>query len=384
MRIAIDAISSKHGGAKTYLINLVRNLALIDTTNEYYLFVAPDKQQEYSVEQSNFHTVASEFPVRSVLHRLWWQQLTLRKILKELHIDLIYSPGNNCIIFPPCFSLLAVRYTTPFDNLLPRRYMLKRIKNLVRRKATEISARKADGVLFVSRGSRQHLLSRLRISAEKTRVIYHGRNNSFKPLDRQAARQRIHRDYGIDQKFILAVSSIYVHKNFLRLVQAFGLLRQRYRSDTKLVIIGGIIHRWYYRSVLQAIESLNLVNDVIFLGQIPNLELPVFYSAAEIFVFPSSSSETFGHPLIEAMACGVPVAASGTSVMPEICRHAAVYFDPRDVEEMAEKMAELVQNETLRETVIRRGLGRAQDFTWSKTARETLRFFHQFDHCCSS
>ena len=377
MRIGIDTITSRFGGARTYIINLIAELSKIDKVNEYLLFVAPDKKEEYYVPQSNFQTVICEFPARSLFHRLLWEQISLRKIIKENEIDVMYFPVNNCTLYAPCKRVLAVRYTTVFDNLTPKKYWKTWLTVWMMRKATELSVKVAERVIFVSKTAREHLLPFLKIPIERTAVIYHGRNENFRKLPLSEIEETVKNKYKIDSEYILSVSDIYVHKNFTSLIKAFDDFQRKHGKTFKLVIAGKIVHHWYYEQMIQLIHQLGIESDVMLLGGVPYNDMPALYSGAKVFVFPSSSSETFGHPLVEAMSCGCPIVASNTSCIPEIVQEAAFLMNPWNIEEMSAAIYKAISDGSLRESLIQKGYERVNDFSWRKCAQETLRVFEE-------
>ncbi|MEA3486756.1 MAG: glycosyltransferase family 1 protein, partial [Thermodesulfobacteriota bacterium] len=173
-------------------------------------------------------------------------------------------------------------------------------------------------------------------------------------------------------EYILSVSTIYWYKNYLALIKAYHhLISSDQEIRIPLVIVGGNGDAAHYRKLTDYISRNDLSRRVILPGSIDYSLISEVYSRAKIFIFPSYL-ETFGHPSIEAMASGVPVAAARTGVMEEILGDAAVYFDPADQTEMEEKMKLLLDDSKLRCYLVEKGEERVKDFSWDKTARETL------------
>jgi glycosyltransferase involved in cell wall biosynthesis len=136
------------------------------------------------------------------------------------------------------------------------------------------------------------------------------------------------------------------------------------------LVIGGA-KGWFYQDVFARVEELGLQGEVMFPGYIPVSELPLWYNAAELFVYPSLH-EGFGLPPLEAMACGTPVVAANTSSLPEVVGEAGLTVDPLDVEGLAEAMRRVLGDEALRQEMRKWGLQRARGFSWTKTAQETI------------
>jgi glycosyltransferase involved in cell wall biosynthesis len=165
---------------------------------------------------------------------------------------------------------------------------------------------------------------------------------------------------------ILFVGTIEPRKNVARLVEAYSRLRD---GQVKLVIGGA--RGWLYEEVFARVEELELTGDVLFPGYIPPDELPLWYNAAELFVYPSLY-EGFGLPPLEAMACGTPVITSNVSSLPEVVGEAGLTVDPMDSMGLAEAMNQVLADEALRQSMRERGLSRASRFSWAKAARETV------------
>ncbi|MEJ2744240.1 MAG: glycosyltransferase family 1 protein [bacterium] len=205
---------------------------------------------------------------------------------------------------------------------------------------------------------------------DKTRVIPLGVEESFYPRPADEFSRQC-RQYGIPQKFILCVSTVEPRKNIGTLLEAYGLLRDTADEAPKLVIVGGRGWRGEDEKIELTIEKLKLQGMVKRLGYVSREAMPAIYSAALFFVFPSLY-EGFGLPPLEAMACGLPVICSNAPSLPEVVGDAALLIPPRDAARMAGEMRKLIDDEALRQELIKKGLARAKRFTWSDTARLTL------------
>ena len=172
-----------------------------------------------------------------------------------------------------------------------------------------------------------------------------------------------------DSKTILAVSDIYIQKNYHTLIQAFGLVHKE-NPELKLVIVGREIDEFYSRSVREMANALRVTDAVEFLGHVNPSELSKLYENCHIFVFPSTV-ETFGNPLLEAMSFGLPIACSNTAAMPEVIGDAGLLFDPRNVADIARAIKKLHADPVLREELGISASTRAREFSLSRTATAT-------------
>jgi glycosyltransferase involved in cell wall biosynthesis len=208
------------------------------------------------------------------------------------------------------------------------------------------------------------------VALERVRVIPAGVDlpeGMLGPEQRQRERERL---VGPGNEMVLAVGAIQTRKNTLNAVRALAKLPTPY----KLVLAGG--DGYGSRAVHDFIRSAALESRVKVLGYVAAERLPILYQASSLFLFPSLE-EGFGLPVLEAMAHGVPVVASGTSSLPEVAGDAALYADPHDPGGMAEKIRRAVEDPGLRVGLIERGLARARQFTWQRTAEETLRVYDE-------
>ena len=195
--------------------------------------------------------------------------------------------------------------------------------------------------------------------SDKVQVIYHGVQNIFLVNLNQRR-----------EKFILVVSDIYIQKNIHNLLLALAKIQSKFPT-VKLKIAGSPIDTDYLKSLDMIIEENNLHEAVEFLGRKNPRELVLLYQKCQIFIFPSTI-ETFGNPLLEAMACGAPVACSNTAAMPEIAKDAALYFNPAEPDDIARKIIQLTEDKALLESLSKKSLARAELFSWAVTAEKTI------------
>jgi len=365
----IDATAARMGSGITYVRGLLAALAAeADSNHTFYIMACHSQHYLYSDLPSQFRWLWIDLLSEKTLVRLLWQQFALPGLLRCLGADLLYALGGTAPAQCLCALVIAFQNVKPF---LPVSGVRARFKELGRRSLARHAARRADRMLFVSDFSRQLISHALALPKERTATVYHGLDDRFRPTLKPGMRSTVSM---LPRPYILAVSSIAEHKNYPALVSAFSRFLQLTGATCYLVIVGGVGEPAEYKRLCRLVVELGIEHRVFFAGPITHESLPSVYAAADIFVFPSRF-ESFGMPLIEAMACGVPVAASKTTAIPEVCGDAALYFDPADVEQMALAIARLSEDADLRAELARRGLDRARLFTWSRTAKQTLQLF---------
>ncbi len=381
MKIAINGLSARFGGGAAYLKNLLEHLAKIDHRNEYIVFSSPEKRDSLKIDAANFSIVVPAFPGKAVVRRAIWEQLILPVLIKRHRVDVLFSPGGIAPMIVPgrCKRVNMVQNMAPFSDELLASYPLNRrkIRFLILRKLYPLFAASADANIFISTSGLNSLLRVAKFDAEKSRVIYHGRDKLFKPIPQDIAAKFIQEQYGVDGDFVLYVSNVARYKKQLEVVRAYRIISEQagnlFGAD-KLILAGIMVEPSYYREVLALADKLGIRDKVTYLGQIPQIHLPYFYSAASVFVF-ASICENCPNILIEAMACGAPIVSSNLAPMPEICGDAALYFDPSEPTEIADRIWQVLTDETIRKELIRNGRENAGRFSWTETARRTLEVF---------
>jgi glycosyltransferase involved in cell wall biosynthesis len=235
------------------------------------------------------------------------------------------------------------------------------------------SARLADAIIINSEYLRSEIGRYLTVDKRKLRLIYEAVDHDlFKRGDASAARARV-AEYGITKPFVLFVSSLWPYKNCDGLLRAWALARAEL-GDRQLVIVGADRDKRYVALLHSLAAELGIAGDLVFVGGVPLDETVRFYQAADVFVYPSLN-ETFGLPILEAMACGCPVVTSDTSAMPETAGGAAVLSDPREPASIARAIVEAAGpgRDRLRDG----GLRRAGEFTWGATGSSTLDVYRE-------
>jgi glycosyltransferase involved in cell wall biosynthesis len=374
MKIAINALSAKTGGGVTYLNRLIFYLQKIDKKNDYYIFVTSQNRQEIiPFESLHFHV--TEVHIRSLLHRLLYEQLVLPIFLKRENCDVLYTPAEIASFLAPCPIVLGIQNPNVYYKTKIKRPLASKLRFWILRQMAKLSSRKASRIIFVSETARKDIVPKLRVNLTKTRTIHHGVEFD-KFHDAEPLREPAFMDQTSDsEKYILCLSALARHKNIETLIKAYAALDGMLQDQYKLVIAGNKTSP-YSDELTALVRQLNLNRKVIFTGKISHENVPPLYHKADLFVLPSYL-ETFGIPLIEAMASGVPVIASNSSAIPEVVGDAGLLFNPNDPDDLREKMEYMLSDPELRERLIEKGLERAKKFSWEKCAKETLAVFKE-------
>jgi glycosyltransferase involved in cell wall biosynthesis len=235
------------------------------------------------------------------------------------------------------------------------------------------TARVAQAIIINSHSLRAEIERYLNVDADKLKLIYEAVDHDlFKQGDPGVARARV-ASYGVVKPYVLFVSSLWPYKNCDGLLRAWPLARDEL-GGRQLVIVGAGRDERYVASLHSLAAELGIADDVVFVGGVSLEETVSFYQAADVFVYPSHN-ETFGLPILEAMACGCPVVISDTSAMPETAGGAAVLSDPKDPTSIARAIVEAAAPE--RDRLRDAGLRRAGEFTWAATGASTLDVYRE-------
>jgi glycosyltransferase involved in cell wall biosynthesis len=242
-------------------------------------------------------------------------------------------------------------------------------------KAVPRSIRRADFVVTDSENTLNDVVCLLGAAPERVEVVPGAVESSFKPIEDRARVESLRKQLQIGEApFILSVGVIEPRKNLRVLLEAYRILRDRHKLPHRLVIVGA--RGWLWRDIEARAERSPYRDDILFVGHVSEDDLPVVYSAATAFAFPSLY-EGFGLPPLEAMACGTPVVVSKTSSLPEVVGEAGLQVDPHDAEALAAALELLLLDEPLRADLRTRGLERAASFTWKASAEKLLSVYER-------
>lgn len=353
--VLINALHAKSGGGVTYLRAMLDRLAA-DQRLAPCLLLHRDQQALFTPLPAGLRVHFVDFKTGFV-RLLLWEQVVLPILARRLGADVTFSPANYGPILAPA-PVILLRNALTVGQRETR--LGKRIYWAVLSVVTAVSVLGARRVLAVSAYARAALNFPLpRRVLERIEIVPHGVSPLFSP---DPAIRR-------DDSTLLAVCDIYVQKNLHGLIAALAMLHPA-RPDLRLVVAGRIIDPDYHQSLLRQIEQAGLDRVVTFLGLVAPADLVALYRRCTLFVFPSTV-ETFGNPLVEAMACAAPVVSSNSAAMPEVVGDAARLVDPFDVPAMATALAALLDDADARAELSRRGLERAGRFSWDRTAART-------------
>jgi glycosyltransferase involved in cell wall biosynthesis len=370
MRIGIDGRLWLQSGIGRYIRNLVGELQKLDKENEYFIFLLPEDLTKLKFSK-NFQKVNADFRWYS-----FSEQIKFPNLLKKHNLDLIHFPHFNVPIF------YSEKYVVTIHDLIHQKFAMKRattlnpltykIKQLGYNKAFSTAIKKSKKIITVSNYVKDELRKYWSVKEEKIVVTKEAVDERFldiaKRLNENAIKKTLEK-FNIKPPFIFYVGNAHPHKNVEGLIMAFLELRKKYQY-LQLVLSGNDHYFW------ERIKEEFSHKDIIYTGYVNDLELIALYKSTQAFVMPSFE-EGFGIPLLEAMACNTPVVSSNAGSLKEVGEDACIYFDPKNLEDMKEKIGEVLNNQKLRGQLKGNGQKRYKEFDWKYLAENTLKIYKE-------
>lgn len=372
MRIAIDALALKNdfSGIDIYIYNFIKEIQKIDNINTYFIFIS-DKlrlEKELSAKDNFIFKVVSH--TSNPLWRIFYEQIILPWRLLRLKVDIFHSPIFILPLVCPIKSIITVHDIS--FKIYPE--FISWPKRLYYNFFVRHSLNKAGKIIAISKNTKVDLIRLFGIPEKKIEAVYYGRDISYRPLDRNLAKDKVSETFGINDEFILYVGRIEPRKNLSRLIEAFHRIKREDNIKHKLVIAGH--YDWQYKNIFNLAQQLGLKDKIIFLGYVKSNELIYLYNASDLFIYPSLY-EGFGLPVLEAMACGVAVITSNDSSLREITSGGAFLVNPYNIQELREAIRRLLRDTFLRNNLAQRGLERIKEFSWQSNALKTKDLYEE-------
>lgn len=362
MRIGIMLRSvAQRGGVGIYARNIVEELLKIDRDNEYFLYY---RDREPLGRFASFHNTHERLVEAKAT--LVWDQVLIPRAAKRDRIDVLFHPKFTLPLFVQAKTVMAVHGA---DWFLPEyRDLYHPLDVLYMRAFMPLYLRRADAVISVSNFSTHGFARAFPRYASKLRTIYFAAKDIFRPVPDAAALERIREKWKLPEHFLLTV----IHydsgrKNFANMLQAFQIAK-RSGLPHKFVVVGRDCEKYAQD---HSLDSLGLADQVQFFGWIEQADLPAIYNLADLYLYPTRV-EAFPIPICEAMACGCPIVTSNETGLKEIAADAALLVDPNDPVEIADAIRRVLDDDSLRAELRRKGIARSKSFSWDNCARETL------------
>lgn len=369
MRIGIEAQrifrKNKHG-MDYVVLQEIKELQQFDTHNEYFVFVAPG--EDHCLEDSkNVHIIeigGNIYPI--------WEQITLPKVANELKLDMLHCTSNTAPIWcsvPLILTLHDIIFMEPRDK--SNKSLYQNMGWLYRRLVVPRILKKCEYIITVSDFELNNITTKLGIARERMVMIYNGYNEWFKPLKDLKMK---YRKYINESGYFFFLGNTDPKKNTERTLIAYSKYLEV--SKVKRPLLMADLDKSYLNDIIARNHIENITSNIHMPGYIVNSDLPYIYNNAFAFLY-TSLRESFGIPLLEAMACGTPVITSNTSSMPEIGGRNAILINPENPDEIAQMMIKLEEDREFYDQQKNLGIKRAQLFSWRQTAELLLEVYNR-------
>ena len=373
MRIGIEAqriLRKKKHGMDVVALELIKNLQEIDHQNQYVIFSRNGEDENAIAETKNFKVQKfSSFTYAD------WEQVKLKKAIQSQQIDLLHCTANTAPLFLSVPLILTLHDIIYLEKVDFKGTTYQNLGNLYRRYIVPKIVKNAELILTVSEFERKNIIDHLQLPEKKVQVLYNGVSPQFHNEYSLQQLDAFRAAYHLPENYILFLGNTAPKKNTPNVIKAYVEYCHTEKETIPLVLLD-----YKKEMVVKQLEEMHqqeVIKRIIFPGYISHHQMPLVYNAATIFLYPSLR-ESFGLPILEAMACGVPVITSTTSSMPEIAGRAAELVDPFNYLQIANAMKKLMQDDLLRNEFVKKGLQRVKSFTWKASAEKLLEIYNSF------
>ncbi|WP_287155613.1 glycosyltransferase family 1 protein [Candidatus Solincola tengchongensis] len=359
-------LQGRRYGVARYLVNLLRELTVLEGEEEYILYLSEP------IEPLPFRSPRLRERVLTHAPGLAWRHLRLPLAMRRDGVDLHFSPSYFLPLLKVCPAVVTVHDLTfkvhPEWFSSDRRFLFDDI--------FWREVRQAERIITVSEHSKRDIVDVLGVEPSRVTVIPAAPDRFFRPLRDEKRLAAVRERFGLRPGFLFTAGSIHTRRNLERLIEALSLAEAELGEELQLLILGTPAPFTPPVDIWGTARRCGVEGRVVHLEYVTEEELLCIYNACGLFVYPSLY-EGFGLPVVEAMACGAPVACSRVTSLPEVAGEAAAYFDPLDVEDMARVLASILSDPAERERLAAAGLRRAGDFSWRRAAESTLQVFRE-------
>lgn len=375
MIIGIEAqriFRKKKHGMDMVALELIRNLQKIDTENQYYIFVKPDEDRACLKETTNFKIIelgGGPYPT--------WEQFALPRAARKYNCDILHCTSNTAPVWgktPLVTTVHDIIYMESISLFKKGGTLYQKFGNMYRRWVVPPVIRKSKKVITVSEFEKQRMAKFFKLNDDKLQAVYNGVGTHFEPVKDPSVLAETRKKYKLPENFLFFLGNTDPKKNTPNVLKSFALFNKQSATSYQLVMLD--YEENALMAILRDIGHPDIRKDIHLTGYVPNNELPAIISQAKVFLYPSLR-ESFGIPILEGMACGVPVITSNTSSMPEVAGDAAMLVDPLDVDQIVKAIQKILDHEDVKNSLIRKGLERAKAFSWETMAGNVLKIYQK-------
>lgn len=378
MKIGIEGqrlFRAKKHGMDRVALELIRNLQEIDHVNEYYVFVKKDEDHSALKETLNFKIIqldSGSYPI--------WEQFVLPRAAKKYGCQVLHCTSNTAPIFSDITLVTTLHdiiymESSYYKTITGSASSYQKFGNVYRKLIIPRVVSRSDKIITVSNFEKNNIAEYFEMKNDKRlTTVYNGVSKHFKPITDKTELDRIKAKYNLPDLFLFFIGNSDPRKNTKRTLKAFSNFLKQTHLNFKLVMLH--YDRLELKRVLSDIGDPKLIDHIVIAGYVSDEDLPAIYSLSKIFLFPSLR-EGFGIPILEAMACGVPVITSNTSSMPEVSGDAAHIVDPYNPNEITTAIIKILTEKRYWNSLSEKGLVQHKKFSWKIMAEQVLTVYNE-------
>lgn len=369
MKIGIDARSiNLHSGSGigTYTKNLIKNLISMNSKDEFDLLWTGLNEEEFTKDNTKLFHISGRYSS-------FYEKEYIPAIMEHENVNLYHIPQNGIGLsfIPGLKTVVTIHDLIPY--VMPETVGKGYLNKFLNEMPKIISS--VSGILTVSEHSKKDIMKFFpNFPKDKIYVTPLAANKSFKPLIKERCIKYINKHFDISNPFILYVGGFSKRKNVKNLIDCYKEVKKDLNKPYKLVLLGSITDSG--PELKQYVKSINLEDDILFLGYVDDYYLPIFYNACEAFVYPSLY-EGFGLPPLEAMSCKTPVITSNVTSIPEVTGDSAILIDPNSKFELSNALLSLLNNEETKLSYSEKGYKQSLQFSWRLTSEKTYNAYNK-------
>ena len=382
MKIGIEGqrlFRPKKHGMDFVALELIRQLQIIDKENDYYVFVKKDEDTAALTETPNFKIITLEggsYPV--------WEQYVLPKAAKKYGCEILHCTSNTAPVYcdiPIVTTLHDIIYMeSAYAKILTSKASnYQKYGNVYRKLIVPQVVKSSQKVITVSNFEKNRIADFFDMKDDnRLTAVYNGVSDHFKIISDEGELERVKTKYALPDHFFFFLGNTDPKKNTRGVLKAFSDFITKQKGSTCYKLVMPDYDKGELALILAEINDKQLIDKIVLTGYVSNTDLPAMYSQSAIFLYPSLR-ESFGIPMLEAMACGVPVITSNTSSMPEISGNAAHIVNPHNPREITEGMIKILSDKEYSENLCKRGLERSKVFSWKNMAEQVLVIYNEIN-----
>jgi len=377
MRIGIEAqriFRAKKHGMDIVAINTIKALQKLDKINEYFIFTNEQDDIDCLEETSNFQIIRAPgymYPV--------WEQIILPRLAERYYLDVLHCTSNTAPLDTEIPLVVTLHDIIYLENnpLKLKGTMYQKWGNFYRSQVVPSVIKNASKILTVSNFEKLRIAELMEINNGRLEALYNGVSEHFFNKANRVQINAVQIKYSLPKNYIFLLGNTDHKKNIPRTLKAYETYLEKAKNPLPLVI-ADFSRENLLLEVKENGISTETLTHIHLIGYVPNTDLPAVYQLSSLFLY-TSTRESFGIPILEAMASGVPVVTSKTAAMPEVAGMSAALANPYDSQDIADKMLRVLENETLKENLKARGYNRVQKFRWEKTAEKLMEVYQTFN-----